>query len=151
VVQGSLGTFQGSWLHAQQAAMEAVRAMETGRPAVLGAMSGTSAAFNARGRLLLWQPHQVTGAFLVTVPLVRVDTPTCGWATGRYGWPRRCGLHRGRGRPPPGPPPPRRRGTVTMVDRTSAPLAQGTPVQRGDGCGAPPPSGTPENPGLNLA
>ena len=42
---GSLGTFQGSWLHAQQAAMEAVRAVETGRPAVLGAMSGTSAAF----------------------------------------------------------------------------------------------------------
>ena len=75
VVQGSLGTFQGSWLHAQQAAMEAVRAMETGRPAVLGAMSGTSAAFDARGRLLLWQPHQVTGAFVVTVPLVRVDTP----------------------------------------------------------------------------
>ena len=75
VVQGSLGTFQGSWLHAQQAAMEAVRAVETGRPAVLGAMSGTSAAFDARGRLLLWQPHQATGAFVVTVPLVRVDTP----------------------------------------------------------------------------
>src|SRR3954470_17220178 len=47
VVQGSLGTFQGSWLHAQQAAMEAVRAVETGRPAVLGAMSATSAAFDA--------------------------------------------------------------------------------------------------------
>jgi hypothetical protein len=30
-------------------------------------------------------------------------------------------------------------------------LAQGAPVQRGDGCGALPPSGTPENPGLNLA
>jgi apolipoprotein N-acyltransferase len=75
VVQGSLGTFQGSWLHAQQAAMEAVRAVETGRPAVLGAMSGTSAAFDARGRLLLWEPHDVTGAFVVTVPLVRVDTP----------------------------------------------------------------------------
>ena len=42
---------------------------------VLGAMSGTSAAFDARGRLLLWQPHQLTGAFVVTVPLVRVDTP----------------------------------------------------------------------------
>jgi apolipoprotein N-acyltransferase len=38
-------------------------------------MSGTSAAFDARGRLLLWQPHQVTGAFVVTVPLVRADTP----------------------------------------------------------------------------
>jgi apolipoprotein N-acyltransferase len=74
-VQGSLGTFQGSWLHAQQAAMEAVRAVETGRSAVLGAMSGTSAAFDARGRLLLWEPHDVTGAFVVTVPLVRVDTP----------------------------------------------------------------------------
>jgi predicted amidohydrolase len=87
VVQGSLGTFQGSWLHAQQAAMEAVRAMETGRPAVLGAMSGTSAAFDARGRLLLWQPHQVTGVFVVTVPLVRVDTPYARWATGHCGWP----------------------------------------------------------------
>jgi len=75
VVQGSLGTFQGSWLHAQQAAMEAVRAVETGRPAVLGAMSGTSAAFDVRGRLLLWEPYDVTGAFVVTVPLVRVDTP----------------------------------------------------------------------------
>jgi apolipoprotein N-acyltransferase len=38
-------------------------------------MSGTSAAFDARGRLLLWQPHQATGAFVVTVPLIRVDTP----------------------------------------------------------------------------
>ena len=75
VVQGSLGTFQGSWLHAQQAAMEAVRAVETGRPAVLGTMSGTSAAFDARGRLLLWEPYNVTGAFVVAVPLVRVDTP----------------------------------------------------------------------------
>src|SRR5918995_6347146 len=75
VVQGSLGTFQGSWLHAQQAAMEAVRAVETGRPAVLGAMSGTSTAFDARGRLLLWEPYNVTGAFVVVVPLVRVDTP----------------------------------------------------------------------------
>ena len=54
--------------------MEAV-AVQTGRPAVLGAMSGTSAAFDARGRLLLWQPHQATGAFVVTVPLVGVDTP----------------------------------------------------------------------------
>ena len=55
--------------------MEAVRAVETGRPAVLAAMSGTSAAFDAGGRLLLWQPHDVTGTFLVTVPLVRLDTP----------------------------------------------------------------------------
>jgi len=31
-----------------------------------------------------------------------------------------------------------------MVDRNSTPLARGAPVQRGDGCGALPPSGTPK-------
>ena len=40
---------------------------------------------------------------------------------------------------------------MTMVDRTSALLAQGAPVQRGDGCGGAPAKRDTENPGLNLA
>jgi hypothetical protein len=50
VVQGSRGTYHSTWGQPQQASFEAVRAVESGRPAVLVEMSGTSAAFDARGR-----------------------------------------------------------------------------------------------------
>lgn len=74
IVQGGTQTFQGSWAQPQQASYEAVRAVASGRPAVLVAVSGISAAFDSRGRLLLWYPADHVGAFAVDVPLVKEDT-----------------------------------------------------------------------------
>ncbi len=74
VVQGSSWTFQGTWAQPQQASFEAVRAIESGRPAVLVAVSGTSAAFDARGRELVWVPADETGAFVVDVPISQEET-----------------------------------------------------------------------------
>lgn len=75
VVQASSTSFQGTWAQPQQARMEAVRAAESGRPSVLVAVSGTSAAFDARGRQLAWLPAEDTGTFVVLVPLAMQDTP----------------------------------------------------------------------------
>ncbi|HSJ34283.1 MAG TPA: apolipoprotein N-acyltransferase [Acidimicrobiia bacterium] len=75
VVQGGTWTFQGTWAQPQQASHEAVRAVATGRPAVLVAVSGTSSAFDARGRLLAWYPADWEGAFMVDIPLSAEDTP----------------------------------------------------------------------------
>ncbi|MFG3437386.1 apolipoprotein N-acyltransferase [Nonomuraea sp. NPDC047897] len=75
IVQGSLTTFHGSWAHAQQASFEALRAVESGRPAVLVELDGTSAAFDARGRRLAWMPHDLRGVFVAEVPLSREATP----------------------------------------------------------------------------
>jgi hypothetical protein len=49
--------------------------VESGRPAVLVAMSGTSAAFDSRGRRLAWVPPDQRGTFLVDVPLSQEETP----------------------------------------------------------------------------
>ncbi len=54
VYQTSDSTFQHSWALDQHASLAAVRAAETGRPAVQAALTGVSAAFDARGRLLAW-------------------------------------------------------------------------------------------------
>lgn len=75
VVQAATSTFQGRWAQAQQASYEAVRAVATGRPAVLVALSGTSAAFDARGRPLRWVPPDERRAFTVDVPLSQEATP----------------------------------------------------------------------------
>ncbi|MEV4166782.1 apolipoprotein N-acyltransferase [Nonomuraea dietziae] len=75
ITQGSLTTFHGSWAHAQQASFEALRAVESGRPAVLVELDGTSAAFDARGRRLAWFPPDYRGAFVVNVPLSAEETP----------------------------------------------------------------------------
>lgn len=75
IVQGASTTFQGTWAQPQQASYEAVRAVESGRPALLVAVSGTSAAFDARGRRLAWMPADETGAFTVEVPLSQEETP----------------------------------------------------------------------------
>lgn len=74
VVQGGTQTFQGTWAQPQQASYEAVNAVATGRPAILVAVSGVSAAFDGRGRLLAWYPSDWTGVFMVDVPLTREDT-----------------------------------------------------------------------------
>jgi apolipoprotein N-acyltransferase len=74
LVQAAATTFQGTWALPQQASFEAVRAVESGRPAVLIAVSGTSAAFDARGRRLAWVDQHVTGAWTVVVPLSQEKT-----------------------------------------------------------------------------
>ncbi len=79
VVQGSLTTFHDSWAQAQQAAGEAVRAVESGRASVLVSTSGTSAAFDAAGRELLWRPPGHPGTFVVTVPRHTGTTPFVRW------------------------------------------------------------------------
>jgi len=75
VVQTADTTFQGSWELDQHASLAAVRAVEAGRPVVQAALSGTSAAFDARGRRLAWAPGGWRGAASVAVPLSRERTP----------------------------------------------------------------------------
>lgn len=79
VVQGATTTFQGSWVQTQQAAYEAIRTVESGRPSVLVAVSGTSAAFDATGRRLAWLPSDRTGVLRVDLPVGAVDTPYVRW------------------------------------------------------------------------
>lgn len=79
LVQAAATTFQGTWALPQQASFEAVRAVESGRPAVLVAVSGTSSAFDARGRRLAWIPQTYTGGWIVDVPLAQEETPFVRW------------------------------------------------------------------------
>jgi apolipoprotein N-acyltransferase len=75
VVQTADTTFQGTWGLDQHASLSAVRAVEAGRPVVQAAVSGTSAAFDARGRRLAWRPGSWRGATVVEVPLSAERTP----------------------------------------------------------------------------
>jgi apolipoprotein N-acyltransferase len=69
VYQTSDSTFQRSWAPAQHASMVAVRAAETGRPAVQAALSGVTAAFDARGRMTSWMGTSHRGVAFVRVGL----------------------------------------------------------------------------------
>jgi len=51
-----------------------VRAVETGRPTLQAALAGTTAAFDAQGRRLLWHPA-ATGTAAVRLPLATRQTP----------------------------------------------------------------------------
>jgi apolipoprotein N-acyltransferase len=75
VVQTADTTFQGSWGLDQHASLSAVRAVESGRPVLQAALSGTSAAFDARGRRLAWAPGSWRGAGTVELPLSAERTP----------------------------------------------------------------------------
>jgi apolipoprotein N-acyltransferase len=75
VVQTADTTFQGSWGLDQHASLSAVRAVESGRPVLQAALSGTSAAFDARGRRLAWAPGSWRGAATVALPLSAERTP----------------------------------------------------------------------------
>ena len=75
VVQTADTTFQGSWGLDQHASLSAVRAVESGRPVLQAALSGTSAAFDARGRRLAWAPGSWRGAATVQLPLSAERTP----------------------------------------------------------------------------
>jgi apolipoprotein N-acyltransferase len=72
--QSSTSTYQGSWAQPQLAAQAAVHAAEVGRPAVHAALSGVSAAFDARGRQLAWYPAANRGVVVVDVPLASQTT-----------------------------------------------------------------------------
>jgi apolipoprotein N-acyltransferase len=75
VYQSEDTTFQGSWEPAQHASLAAVRAAETGRPAVQDSLAGVSAAFDAQGRELAWVSKDDVGSVVVDVPLQAADTP----------------------------------------------------------------------------
>jgi apolipoprotein N-acyltransferase len=74
VFQSATTTFQGSWAPDQHASLAAVRAAETGRPALHATLSGTTAAFDAQGRRLLWHPG-ATGTAIVDLPIAAANTP----------------------------------------------------------------------------
>ncbi|MBA9004430.1 apolipoprotein N-acyltransferase [Thermomonospora cellulosilytica] len=82
VLQSSTSTFQESWAPPQHASLAAVRAAETGRPVVQAALTGVSAAFDARGRRLAWLDTDRRGA--VTVAL-RLPPATARTPFTRYG------------------------------------------------------------------
>ena len=69
IYQTSDSTFQASWAPPQHAALGALRAAETGRPTVQAALTGDSAAFDARGRLLAWAGSDYRGVLLVHMDL----------------------------------------------------------------------------------
>src|SRR6185437_14138964 len=69
IYQTSDSTFQGSWALEQHASLAAVRAAETGRPAVQAALTGDSAAFDSRGRVLAWMGGAERGVLPVTLAL----------------------------------------------------------------------------------
>ncbi len=70
VYQTSDSTFQQTWALAQHASLGALRAAETGRPVVQAALTGVTAAFDARGRLLTWLSSSRRGVALVRLGLV---------------------------------------------------------------------------------
>ncbi len=76
VYQTSDSTFQGSWAPEQHASLAALRAAETGRPAVQAALTGDSAAFDARGRLLAWAGTADRGVLHVSLALPRTSVRT---------------------------------------------------------------------------
>jgi apolipoprotein N-acyltransferase len=75
VYQSEDSTFQGSWEPAQHASLAAVRAAETGRPAVQASLAGVSAAFDAQGRQIAWLSKSDVGSAVAKVSLQAADTP----------------------------------------------------------------------------
>jgi apolipoprotein N-acyltransferase len=72
IYQTSDSTWQAGWeqwVLAQHASLGALRAAETGRPVVQAALTGDSAAFDARGRLLAWAGPSERGVTLVRLGL----------------------------------------------------------------------------------
>jgi apolipoprotein N-acyltransferase len=74
--QTSDSTFQDSWAPAQHASLSALRAAETGRPTVQAALTGDSAAFDARGRLLAWAGSSDLGSLTVSLSLPAASART---------------------------------------------------------------------------
>ncbi|MFJ2775653.1 MULTISPECIES: apolipoprotein N-acyltransferase [unclassified Kitasatospora] len=76
VYQSSTSTFQHTWAPEQHVSLAAIRAAETGRPAVQAALTGVSAAFDAQGRELARLGTDRTGALTVRLPLTAPTTLT---------------------------------------------------------------------------
>ncbi|MFF0409389.1 apolipoprotein N-acyltransferase [Kitasatospora sp. NPDC004745] len=76
VYQSSTSTFQDTWAPEQHVSLAAIRAAETGRPAVQASLTGVSAAFDAQGRELARLGTDGTGALTVRVPLTEPGTLT---------------------------------------------------------------------------
>jgi apolipoprotein N-acyltransferase len=76
IYQTADSTFQGTWALGQHASLGALRAAETGRPVVQAALTGDSAAFDARGRQLSWLGQSRSG-----VVLARLDLPSAAART----------------------------------------------------------------------
>ncbi|MFH8380358.1 apolipoprotein N-acyltransferase [Kitasatospora sp. NPDC018058] len=76
VYQSSTSTFQHTWAPRQHVALAAIRAAETGRPAVQASLTGVSAAFDAQGRELARLGTDATGALTIRLPLTAPGTLT---------------------------------------------------------------------------
>ncbi|MFG2906904.1 apolipoprotein N-acyltransferase [Kitasatospora sp. NPDC048286] len=76
VYQSSTSTFQHTWAPEQHVSLAAIRAAETGRPAVQASLTGVSAAFDAQGRELARLGTDGTGALTVRLPLTAPGTLT---------------------------------------------------------------------------
>ncbi|MFB9837093.1 apolipoprotein N-acyltransferase, partial [Actinoallomurus acaciae] len=75
VYESATSTFQNSWAPPQHASLGAVRAAETGRPAVQAALTGVSAAFDERGRRIAWMDTPRRGSVVVEVTPAHGRTP----------------------------------------------------------------------------
>jgi apolipoprotein N-acyltransferase len=84
VYQSSTPTFQGTWGPDQHASLGAVRAAETGRPAVQAALTGDTVAFDARGRLLAWMGQDQHGVVTVRLGLPAASARTIYDRLGDY-------------------------------------------------------------------
>jgi apolipoprotein N-acyltransferase len=84
VYQSATSTFQGTWGPDQHASLSAVRAAETGRPAVQAALTGVTAAFDSRGRLLAWMGQSSHGVVSVRLGLPAASAKTFYDRAGDY-------------------------------------------------------------------
>jgi apolipoprotein N-acyltransferase len=84
VYQSATSTFQGTWGPDQHASLSAVRAAETGRPAVQAALTGVTAAFDTRGRLLAWMGQSSHGVVSVRLGLPAASARTFFDRAGDY-------------------------------------------------------------------
>src|SRR5207253_7585116 len=84
VYQSSTSTFQGTWGPDQHASLSAVRAAETGRPAVQAALTGDTVAFDARGRALAWMGQGGRGVITVRLALPATSARTFYNQAGDY-------------------------------------------------------------------
>ena len=75
VYQSATSTFQGTWGPDQHASLAALRAAETGRPAVQASLTGDSVAFDARGRERAWLGQSSRGVVTVRLEL----SPAAAW------------------------------------------------------------------------
>jgi apolipoprotein N-acyltransferase len=76
VYQTSDTTFQNTWAPEQHAALDALRAAETGRPVVQAALTGDSDAFDSRGRQLGWISQTQHGSITLRLDLPATSSRT---------------------------------------------------------------------------